>query len=317
MGFLLAEVASEIIDAVWSKNSSRSLPWARNHCSAHVDDKSGPGGEVLPIISRTDQDGKRESASIASKEPESELVRGTLGEVGQRRMSVEADPVWSILAAASVASNISYITTKSATIRAKTIGSVSFADGGKERRLNHEDGEAERFYREEPLNRDPSVDIEVVGTKARRNRHRGSGRPLAPATRPGPHPAVRRVALAMSSELGESERGEVSVRESDFQRWGLRKAPRSVGAARRSRGLLRSDAALAELSISRGSPFPLGPDHRPKSSSEPLAQLVGRESVGATGRIESCINKDLQSRCAMAVSIFLVWNHCITNFASI
>src|SRR6266550_1114847 len=33
--------------------------------------------------SRTDQDGKCESASIASKKPESELVRGTLGEVGQ------------------------------------------------------------------------------------------------------------------------------------------------------------------------------------------------------------------------------------------
>jgi DNA-binding NarL/FixJ family response regulator len=33
------------------------------------------------------------SASIASKKPESELVRGTLGEVGQRGMSVEADPV--------------------------------------------------------------------------------------------------------------------------------------------------------------------------------------------------------------------------------
>src|SRR6266480_876207 len=53
--------------------------------------------------SRTDQDGKCESASIASKKPESELVRGTLGEVGQRRMSVEADPVWRIVAAASVA----------------------------------------------------------------------------------------------------------------------------------------------------------------------------------------------------------------------
>jgi hypothetical protein len=45
-----------------------------------------PRYEVLPIISRTDQDGKCESASIASKEPESELVRGTLGEVSQRRM---------------------------------------------------------------------------------------------------------------------------------------------------------------------------------------------------------------------------------------
>ncbi len=42
-----------------------------------------PRYEVLPIISGTDQDGKCESASIASKKPESELVRGTLGEVGQ------------------------------------------------------------------------------------------------------------------------------------------------------------------------------------------------------------------------------------------
>ncbi len=62
-----------------------------------------PRCEVLPIISGTDQDGKRESASIASKKPESELVRGTLGEVGQRRMSVEADRVWRIVATASVA----------------------------------------------------------------------------------------------------------------------------------------------------------------------------------------------------------------------
>jgi hypothetical protein len=45
-----------------------------------------PRCEVLPVISRTDQDGRRESASIASKEPESELVCGTLGEVGQRAL---------------------------------------------------------------------------------------------------------------------------------------------------------------------------------------------------------------------------------------
>ena len=48
-----------------------------------------PRCEILPIFSGTDPDGKRESASIAGKKPESELVRGTLGEVGQRRMSVE------------------------------------------------------------------------------------------------------------------------------------------------------------------------------------------------------------------------------------
>jgi hypothetical protein len=40
---------------------------------------------------------------VASKEPESELVCGTLGEIGQRRMSVEVDPVWRIFAAASIA----------------------------------------------------------------------------------------------------------------------------------------------------------------------------------------------------------------------
>src|ERR1700674_3300484 len=61
-----------------------------------------PRCEVLPIISGTDQDGKRESASIASKKRESELVCGTLGAVGQRRVSVEADRVWRIVAAASV-----------------------------------------------------------------------------------------------------------------------------------------------------------------------------------------------------------------------
>ena len=62
-----------------------------------------PRYEVLRILSRTDQDGKGASASLASKKPESELVRRTLGEIGQRRMSVEADPGWRIVAGASVA----------------------------------------------------------------------------------------------------------------------------------------------------------------------------------------------------------------------
>src|SRR5882762_6337443 len=90
----------------------------------------------------------------------------------------------------------------------------------------------------------------------------------------GPHPAVRRVELSMSREFGKPERGEVSVGQSDFQRWRVRKVPRSIGATRRFRGVLRSDAALAELPISRGSSFPLLPNHRPKSASEPFLQLV-------------------------------------------
>src|SRR2546422_3852738 len=78
----------------------------------------------------------------------------------------------------------------------------------------------------------------------------------------------------MSRELGKPERGEVSVGQSDFQRWRVRKMPRSIGATRRFRGVLRSDAALAELSISCGSSLPLFPDPRPKSASEPFLQLI-------------------------------------------
>src|SRR5580704_8150798 len=78
----------------------------------------------------------------------------------------------------------------------------------------------------------------------------------------------------MNSKLGKPERGEVSVGQSGVERWCVRKVPRSIGAARRFRGVLRSDAALAELSISCSSSFPLFPDHRPKPTSEPLLQLA-------------------------------------------
>jgi hypothetical protein len=71
----------------------------------------------------------------------------------------------------------------------------------------------------------------------------------------------------MSREFGKPERGKVSIRQSDVQRWRVRKVPWSIGAARRFRGVLHSDAALAELSISCGSSLPLFPDHRPKSAS--------------------------------------------------
>ena len=62
-----------------------------------------PRCQVLPIISRTDQDGKRESASLASKKPESELVCRTLGEISQRGMPGKAHPIWRVFAAASLA----------------------------------------------------------------------------------------------------------------------------------------------------------------------------------------------------------------------
>src|SRR6266436_5523952 len=85
----------------------------------------------------------------------------------------------------------------------------------------------------------------------------------------------------MNSKLGKPERGEVSVRQSDVQRWGLREVPRSIGAARRFRGVLRSDATLAELSISCGSSFPLFPDHRPKSPIHPRRYSVNSWTIRA------------------------------------
>ena len=91
-----------------------------------------PRYEVLPIISGTDQDGKRESASIASKKPESELVRGTLGEIGQRRVSVEADAVWTIVAAASVAAIYRTLPRGAQPSGQRQSDLVSFAAGGKE-----------------------------------------------------------------------------------------------------------------------------------------------------------------------------------------
>jgi hypothetical protein len=62
-----------------------------------------PRCEVLPILSRTDQDGKREADSLASKKPEFELVCRTLGEISQRGMSGKAHPIWRVFAAASLA----------------------------------------------------------------------------------------------------------------------------------------------------------------------------------------------------------------------
>ena len=90
-----------------------------------------PRCEVLPMLSRTDQDGKCESTSIASKKPESELVRGTLGEVGQRRVSVEADPVWRIAAAASVAAIYGTLPRGAQPSRQRQSDFVSFAPRGR------------------------------------------------------------------------------------------------------------------------------------------------------------------------------------------
>src|SRR5215472_17640947 len=74
--------------------------------------------------------GKRESASLASEKPEFELVRRTLGEVGQRRMSVEADLVWRVVAAASVAAISRTLPRGAQPSGQRQPDLVSFADGG-------------------------------------------------------------------------------------------------------------------------------------------------------------------------------------------
>jgi len=68
----------------------------------------------------------------AIKKPEFELVRGTLGEVGQRRMSVEADLVWGIVAAASVAAINRTLPRGAQPSGQRQSDLVSFAAGGKE-----------------------------------------------------------------------------------------------------------------------------------------------------------------------------------------
>ena len=47
--------------------------------------------------------GKRKADSLASKKPEFELVRRTLGEISQRGMPGKAHPIWRVFAAASLA----------------------------------------------------------------------------------------------------------------------------------------------------------------------------------------------------------------------
>src|SRR5205807_2104231 len=54
-------------------------------------------------LSSGDRSRKREDPCLATQKSESELEGRTLGQVGQRRMSVEADPGWRIVTAASVA----------------------------------------------------------------------------------------------------------------------------------------------------------------------------------------------------------------------
>src|SRR5260370_1343813 len=119
--------------------SARLLPGA--YAFVHVRVPPSNGSVTLPSnallfraqgLCRINEGIERESASIASQKPESELVRGTLCEIGQRRMSVEDYPGWRILAAASVAAIYRTLPRGAQPSGQRQSDLVSFAAGGKE-----------------------------------------------------------------------------------------------------------------------------------------------------------------------------------------
>jgi hypothetical protein len=101
----------------------------------------------------------------------------------------------------------------------------------------------------------------------------------------GPHPAVRRVELTRSGELGKSERGKVSVRQSDFQccRYS-RGATDHRSCPRCARSPAPAMPRLRKLATPSGSPFPLFPDHRPDlRSSHRLRRKAATEEYQPAG----------------------------------
>jgi len=82
-------------------------------------------------LSSGDRSRKREDPCLATQKSESELEGRTLGQVGQRRMSVEADPGWRIVTAASVAAIYRTLPRGAQPSGQRQSDLVSFADGGK------------------------------------------------------------------------------------------------------------------------------------------------------------------------------------------
>src|SRR5207249_8762785 len=76
------------------------------------------------------------TSTCGAVEHSCQLVRGTPGEVGQRRMSVEADPVWRIVAAASVAAISGTLPRGAQPSGQRQSDSVSFAARGTDEHGN-------------------------------------------------------------------------------------------------------------------------------------------------------------------------------------
>src|SRR5215831_19589560 len=101
------------------------------------------------------------------------------------------------------------------------------------------------------------------------NRHRGSGRPLSPATPPYMRVRIRRfggLSRNRTDHRRKPELCEVSVGQGNVQSGRFRESP---GAVRTSGGLRRevfTDTPLAKLAVPSPSALPLLPHHRPESA---------------------------------------------------
>src|SRR5579863_9455838 len=108
-----------------------------------------------------------------------------------------------------------------------------------------------------------------------RNRHRGSGHPLSPATPPYMRVRIRRfssVELGHVQQPWKTERIEVSNRKCRLQGRAVGQTP---GTMRTASGLSRkgrSDVSLAQFYKPHLAALPLLPDHRSQPSSDPFLQ---------------------------------------------
>src|SRR5580692_11811140 len=86
-----------------------------------------------------------------------------------------------------------------------------------------------------------------IATERIQNRHRGSGRPLSPATPPDMRGRIGRFS-GLRQAIGQprkTERVEVGERKRDRQGWAVRHTPRAVRTTRRLCGEVLTNPALA------------------------------------------------------------------------
>src|SRR6266436_1502989 len=110
-----------------------------------------------------------------------------------------------------------------------------------------------------------------------RNRHRGSGRPLSPATPPYMRVRIRRFSLVELEHVQQpwkAERIEVSNRKCRLQGRAVGQTPGTMRAASGLSRKGRSDVPLAQLRKPYLAALPLLPDHGSQPASHPCLWLL-------------------------------------------